>query len=56
MKEYYKITTSYCNYYAEVWHQYPNIDKVYIGGKRECVAFTVYLDEPTPNLNAVWVS
>lgn len=53
IKEYYKITTSYCNYYAEVWHQYPNIDKVYVGGKKKCVAFTVYLDEPTPNLDAV---
>lgn len=53
MKEYYKLKTTYCNYYAEVWHQYPNIDKVYVGGKRKCVAFTVYLDEPTPNLDAI---
>ena len=39
LKEYYRIKTSYCLYYAEIWHQYPNIDKVYFGGKRKCVTF-----------------
>lgn len=47
-KEYYKITTSYANYYVEIWHQYPGIDKVYIGGRKKCVGFSVYLDEGEP--------
>ena len=53
MKEYYTIRTSYSTYYAEVWHQYPNIDKVYFGGKKMCVSFSVYLDEPDPNLDVL---
>ena len=52
-KEYFKIKTSYCSYYAEVWHQYPNIDKVYFGGKKMCISFSVYFDEPDPNLDAL---
>lgn len=23
--EYFVIETSYCNYYVEIWHQYPDI-------------------------------
>lgn len=53
LSEYYKVKTSYCNYYAEVRHQYPGIDKVYFGGKKKCVAFSVYLDEPWPNLDGI---
>lgn len=52
-KEYYTIRTSYSTYYAEVWHQYPNIDKVYFGGKKMCVSFSIYFDEPDPNLDVV---
>lgn len=55
-KEYFKITTSYCSYYAEIWHQYPNIDKVYFGGKRKCATFSIYFDEPDPNLDALGYS
>lgn len=29
-KEYYKIKTSHATYFVEVWHQYPNVDKVFI--------------------------
>lgn len=52
-KEYYEIKTSFCNYYVEIWHQYHNIDKVYIGGKKKCVVFSIYLDDPNevPNLD-----
>lgn len=52
-KEYYKVETSFCSYYVEIWHQYPNMDKVYFGGKRKCVTFSVYFDEPHPNLDAL---
>lgn len=44
-KEYFEITTPFCKYFVEIWHQYPTIDKVYVGGKRKCVSFTVYLTE-----------
>lgn len=53
-KEYFLIKTSYCNYYAEVWHQYPTIDKVYFGGRKKCVTYSIYLDEDfTPNLDGL---
>ena len=44
-KEYFTIKTSYANYVAEIWHQYPTVDKVYIGARKKCVSFSVYLDE-----------
>ena len=54
VKEYYHIKTSYCNYYAEIWHQYPTIDKVYFGGKKKCVTYSIYLEEDdTPNLDGL---
>lgn len=53
MKEYFTLRTSSATYYAEIWHQYPTMDKVYVGGRRKCVAFSVYLDEPMPNLDAL---
>lgn len=43
--EYFKIKTAYANYYAEIWHQYKGIDKVYIGARKKCVSFSVYLNE-----------
>lgn len=43
-KEYYKIKTSFASYFVEVWHQYPGIDKVYIGGKSRCVSISVYYE------------
>ena len=52
-KEYCLLKTSYSNYYVEVWHQYPNIDKVYIGGRKKCITFSVYLDEPCPNIDGI---
>lgn len=63
-KEYYKINTNYASYYVELWHsdslrfssswhQYPNIDKIYIGGRKKCVSFSVYLEEKdSPNLDS----
>jgi hypothetical protein len=53
IREYYTVKTSYSHYYAEIYHQYPTIDKIYFGGKRKCVSFTIYLDEPNPNLDAL---
>lgn len=51
-KEYYKLETSYATYYVEIWHQYPTIDKVNIGGKKKCVSFSIYLeDKDSPNLD-----
>ena len=51
-KEYFKLKTSYASYYVEIWHQYPNIDKVYVGGKKKCVSFSIYLeDKESPNLD-----
>lgn len=62
-KEYYKIKTSHATYFVEVWHkgrpyankvehQYPNVDKVFIGGKQKCVSFSVYLEDiESPNLD-----
>jgi hypothetical protein len=53
-KTYYLLETKYTKYYATIWHQYPNIDKVHIGGKKKCVSFTVYLDgDPIPNLDSI---
>lgn len=59
-QEYYSISTPSGNrFYAQVWHQYPNVDKVYFGGRRRCVCFSVYLpdedeEEPeAPNLDSV---
>jgi hypothetical protein len=47
--EYYKIKTPFATYFAEIYHQYPNTDKVYIGGKKKCVTISVYKDD----INAV---
>lgn len=52
-KDYYIVKTSYSNYYVEVWHQYPNVDNVYVGGKKKCVALSVYMDEDMPNIDGV---
>lgn len=52
--EYYQIKTSYAHYYAQVWQQYPNIHKVYVGGKKKCVSFSVYLDlGEEPNIDGL---
>lgn len=53
-KNYYKLKTSYATYYAEIWHQYPNIDKVFIGGKKRCLVFSIYLDfvDDPPNIDS----
>jgi hypothetical protein len=50
-KEYFQIKTSYSSYYAEIRHQHPIVDKVYIGAGQECVSFSVYLDEDPPQLD-----
>lgn len=42
--EYYMIKTVYSSYYVDVWHQYPDMDKVYVGARYRCVSFSVYLD------------
>lgn len=52
-KEYYIIKSRYSDYYSEIWHQYPNIDKVYVGGKKRCVTLSVYFDEPNPNIDGI---
>ena len=44
-KEHYKIKTAYANYYVEIWHQYETIDKVYIGARKKCIGFSIYLNE-----------
>lgn len=44
-KEHFQIKTSYANYIVEIWHQYPSVDKVYIGARKKCASFSVYLDE-----------
>lgn len=44
-KEHYKIKTSYANYYVEILHQYKTVDKVYIGARKKCIAFSIYLNE-----------
>lgn len=51
-REYFKISTPYANYYAEIFHQNKGLDKVYVGARKKCVAFSVYtdIDEP-PNLD-----
>lgn len=57
--EYYQLRSGRSRFHAHVWHQYPGvIDKVYIGGRRKCVCFSVYLEEEdgifeSPNLDAV---
>lgn len=43
-KDYFRIETSFANYTVEIWHQYPSLDKVYIGATKKCVSFSVYLD------------
>lgn len=53
-REYYKIRTSFANYYVEVWHQYPGIDKVYIGGRSKCMSMSIYHDtDEWPNIDGV---
>lgn len=44
-KSYYKIETSYANYYVEIWRQYPTVDKVFIGAQKKCIGFSVYLND-----------
>lgn len=44
-REYFKIVTSYANYNAEIWHQYPGVDKVYVGARKKCVGFSIYLHD-----------
>ena len=55
-KEYYRLDTSYCSYYACVWHQYPDQDKVFIGSRKKCVSFSVYDYDPDPNLDGLGYS
>lgn len=54
-RDYYKVKTGHATYYAEVWHQYPNIDKVYFGGNKRCLSFSVYLDyiDDPPNIDSL---
>jgi hypothetical protein len=52
--EYYRLTTAYATYIAEVQHQYPGVHKVNIGNTKKCVSFSVYLeDDELPNLDAL---
>lgn len=46
---YFLIKTKYCKYYAKIVKQYPNVHKVYFGGKRLCVSISVYLDMDEDN-------
>lgn len=55
-KEYYQIKTSYSSYYAEIWQQYPGVNKVSFGNKKKCVQFSVYKDDMSsepPNIDAL---
>lgn len=56
LRTYYKVQTKYSNYYVEVFKQYPNSDKIYFGGKRNCVVLSVYFDNQNPNLDALGYS
>lgn len=53
---YYRMKTKCCHYYAKVVEQYPNVHKVYVGGKKLCVAISVYLDmeeDSHPNIDTL---
>ena len=52
-RDYYMIKTNYSNYYVEIFHQYPTIDKVYIGGKTRCVTLSIFLDGDDPNIDGI---
>lgn len=55
--EYYILTNGRATHYAQVHHPYATLDKVYVGGKKRCACFSVYVDEDDdseePNLDAV---
>ena len=52
--EYFTIKTSYAHYHAVIVHQYSgSMDKVYIGSKKRCVLFSIYLDGDHPNIDAI---
>lgn len=52
-QEYFALRTRYAHYFAEIWYQYPNLHKVFVGGKKKCVAFSVYLEEPAPQIDGI---
>jgi hypothetical protein len=48
----YIIKTSYCKYYARVEIMSRLLHKVYVGGRKKCVAFSIYLNgDSHPNLD-----
>ena len=50
--EHYLLKTSYCRYYARIEKYSDLLHKVYVGGRKKCVAFSVYIDgESHPNLD-----
>ena len=53
-KEYYLIKTPENTYYAKIYHQYPTVDKIYIGGDQWCVDISIYLDgDENPNIDGI---
>jgi hypothetical protein len=53
-EEYYLIKTTYATYYATIFHQYPDVDKVIIGGKKKCMHLSVYKnDDEHPQIDAI---
>lgn len=50
--DHYLLKTAYCKYYARIDKFSDLLHKVYVGGRKKCVAFSVYIDgESLPNLD-----
>ena len=50
----YWIKTPENTYYAKIYHQYPTVDKIYIGGDQWCVDISIYLDgDENPNIDGI---
>ena len=53
IERYYKVNTSYCNYYAVVQEPYPETYRVMFGAKKKCVVFSVYAYDKEANIDAL---
>lgn len=51
-RTFYKIRSPLHSYVAQVDVMSPLLHKVYVGGKKKCVAFSIYQDGSHPNLDA----
>ena len=57
-KQYFKIKTSFANYYLQVQHyvddeDFNYMDKIILGSKTKCMVMSVYLDGDAPNIDAI---